>query len=86
MESNSIIMVMIAICLALIFLMIIAKPIKMMGRILLNAVLGAGGLFLANILLKPLGITVGINLLTTGFIGFLGIPGFAAAILIGAML
>lgn len=86
MESGSIIMVMILLCLALLVLMMIAKPIKIAGSILLNGVVGAFGLFIVNFLLQPMGIHIGINLLTTGFIGILGLPGFAAVVLIGAIL
>lgn len=86
MSSTTIIIAMICTCLAMIFLMILAKPVQYICRFVVNAAFGACGIFLSNLLLGPLGISVGINPLTLGFIGILGIPGFAALFFMGAVL
>ena len=41
-----------------------------------NAVLGVLGILACNFLLAPLGVTVGVNLLTVFIVGVLGVPGF----------
>lgn len=86
MQSEHVIYLMIFICLGMIFLMVISGPLKAVGKILLNGSLGAVGILLANFLLKPLGVYIGINLLTTGFVGILGLPGFAALLIMGIVL
>lgn len=86
MDSLSIIVSMIVICLAMIALLVMAKPIKLLLGIFLNSVVGAVALVVSNYILAPLGVAVGINLLTLGFIGLLGLPGFCALILIQAIL
>lgn len=86
MQSNIIIIAMICTCLAMIFLIILAKPIKYIVCFFRNALLGGAGIFLSNILLAPLGVCLGINPLTLCVIGLLGLPGFAALLFIGAVL
>lgn len=86
MDSISIIVSMIVVCLALIALLVMAKPIKVLLGIVLNSAVGAVALVVTNYILAPLGVAVGINLLTVGFIGILGLPGFFALILIQAIL
>lgn len=86
MDSNRIIMGMICICLGMMAFIMMAKPLKIIGKWCLNAALGAVGFYAANLLLQPFQISVGINLLTMGIVGILGIPGFAATILISAIL
>lgn len=86
MDSISIIVSMIVVCLALIALLVMAKPIKVLLGVILNSAVGAVALVVSNYLLAPLGVAVGINLLTVGFVGILGMPGFLALILIQAIL
>jgi inhibitor of the pro-sigma K processing machinery len=86
MDSISIIVSMIVVCLALIALLVMAKPIKLVLGLILNSAVGALALVVSNYVLAPLGVAVGINLLTVGFIGILGLPGFCALILIQAIL
>ena len=52
-------------------------PIKVLGRLLLNAVLGGIALIIVNLLGGFVGITVGINPVTALCAGILGIPGVA---------
>ncbi|MDD3570402.1 MAG: pro-sigmaK processing inhibitor BofA family protein [Lachnospiraceae bacterium] len=86
MDSITIIVSMIVVCLALISLLVMAKPLKVLLGIILNSAIGAVALMASNYVLAPLGVAVGINLLTVGFIGVLGLPGFLALILIQAIL
>lgn len=86
MDSVSVIVAMIAVCIAFIVLLCMAKPIKFMLRILLNSAVGLVALMVSNYVLAPLGVAVGINILTLGFIGILGLPGFFALILMQAIL
>lgn len=86
MDSISIIVSMIVVCLALIALLVMAKPIKVLLGVILNSAVGAVALVVSNYLLAPLGVAVGINLLTVGFVGILGLPGFLALMLIQAIL
>lgn len=86
MQSDHVIFLMIFICLGMIFLMVISGPLKAAGKILINGSLGAVGILLANLLLKPLGVYIGVNLLTTGFVGILGLPGFVALLIMGVIL
>lgn len=86
MDSNQVITAMILVCLGIMALIMIAGPIKAAAKFFLNAALGGAGFYIANLLLSPLQIFVGINFLTMGIVGVLGLPGFAAAILISAIL
>jgi len=86
MDSVSIIVTMIVVCLSLIALLVMAKPIKLLLGIILNSAVGTVALIVSNYVLAPLGVAVGINFLTVGFIGLLGLPGFCALILMQAIL
>lgn len=86
MDSNQIIYSMIFVCLGIMMLLLMAKPLKAIVRFLIGAGLGGVGFFAMNFLLQPFQIAVGINLLTMGFVGFLGLPGFAAMVFISALL
>ena len=41
-----------------------------------NMIIGAGGIFLANMALAGVGLAVGVNVITALVIGVLGVPGF----------
>jgi len=53
------------------------KPLKWVSRMAGHAVLGAGALYLCNILLGWSGLFVGVNAVTAAIAGLLGIPGVA---------
>ncbi|HCT64314.1 MAG TPA: hypothetical protein DIC60_03435 [Lachnospiraceae bacterium] len=86
MNSVSVIVTMIVVCLAFIALLFMAKPIKLILKIILNSAFGLVALMVSNYVLAPMGVAVGINFLTLGFIGLLGLPGFCALILMQAIL
>lgn len=75
MESSQIIGWMIIACLLFIVFLIFAKPLKIFAKLCINSVIGVSALFIANFLLAPIGLNVGINVFTAIFTGILGIPG-----------
>jgi len=78
--------IMIAIFGLLIVLLIMVKPIKYLFGIGINTIFGVVGIFVTNFFMAQFGVTLGINVLTLGIIGILGLPGFCAMILISALL
>lgn len=82
MESTGIITAMILVCLGLLLLIVLAKPIKFILKFLVSAVIGGFVLFLCNCL----GLSIGANLLTTAFVGFLGMPGLAGLVILSIFL
>lgn len=85
MNSTTLIVVIIAFCVGAIVLLAMAKPIKILFGVLGNMLLGAGGIVVANALMAPMGVSLGINVLTLAFTGILGMPGFCALMLISIM-
>lgn len=83
MTSSTLLLGLGAVCLALLVLVLFAGPLRAFSRFLRNALLGAFGFFAANALF---GTAVGVNLLTVGFVGILGLPGFFSLFLIQAIL
>ena len=86
MDSVSVIGTMIAAGTFFVVLVVFAKPIGILLKIFVNACIGVIGLMAANFLLAPLNFSVGINLLTAGFIGALGFPGFISLYIIKIIL
>jgi len=78
--------IIIAILGALIVLSIMIKPIRYGVEIVRNTVFAALGILITNIFMAGVGITLGINILTLGFVGMLGLPGFCAILLISVLL
>jgi len=76
MNSSDIIMMMIAACVALVILMLFSSPMRAFARVALNGTLGTIGILAANVFLAPLGLFVGVNILTVLAVGLLGLPGF----------
>lgn len=64
------------IILASVFVVLFAKPIRMIAKIVLNSAIG--GIFIAvfNFISQLFGIFIGVNVLTALTVGILGIPGF----------
>ena len=63
------------------------RQFKWLLGVIRNMVLGIGGILVVNFMLAGMGITVGINAITSLVVGLLGIPGFlllyAAQMLVG---
>lgn len=77
-DGTGIITAMILTCLALIALMVLAKPLKFLLRIGVNAIVGSGIIAL----LSTLGLPIGVNALTAAFVGLLGLPGLAGLVVL----
>jgi len=58
------------------------KPLKFLGRILLNSLIGAVILIIFNYFGQYTGVYVGVNEITALIIGILGVPGFIALLLV----
>jgi inhibitor of the pro-sigma K processing machinery len=58
------------------------KPLKFLGRLILNSFLGALFLIVFNYFGQSTGVYIGVNELTALAIGLLGIPGFVAILVL----
>ncbi|MFT8314932.1 MAG: pro-sigmaK processing inhibitor BofA family protein [Clostridium sp.] len=54
---------------------LLAWPLKILIRLIINAVLGTILLFIVNLVGAHFGFTIGINLVTALVAGFFGVPG-----------
>ncbi|MDD5946079.1 MAG: pro-sigmaK processing inhibitor BofA family protein [Clostridia bacterium] len=84
MDSSNIISTMIFVCIAVLLLTVFSRQIKTVFRILLGSVLGMAGIYAVNILFPS--VNIGINAVTAGICGLLGLPGFAVLVLAGIIL
>ncbi len=75
MDSNTLLAFLFAIILLYIVGRVLFVPIKFLGRLLMNAVIGGAVLWGLNIFGGAIGIHIGINVVTALIVGFLGIPG-----------
>lgn len=58
------------------------KPLKFIGKIILNSLIGALVLILFNYFGQYTGVHIGVNEFTALFVGLLGLPGFIALLLV----
>jgi inhibitor of the pro-sigma K processing machinery len=58
------------------------KPLKILGKIVLNSLIGALFLIVFNFFGQYTGVHIGVNEFTALTIGILGIPGFIAILLL----
>lgn len=61
---------------------IFVKPLKFLGKLVLNSILGALLLIIFNYFGQFTGVNIGVNEVTALSIGILGIPGFMAILLL----
>jgi inhibitor of the pro-sigma K processing machinery len=61
---------------------IFVKPLKFLGRLILNSLLGALFLMIFNYFGKYTGAYIGVNEVTALMLGILGIPGFIALLVV----
>ena len=77
---------MVAACVIFLACLIYTKQFKWLLGVMRNMALGIVGIFGINFLLTGVGISVGVNILTTLIVGLLGLPGllllFATQLLI----
>jgi len=57
---------------------IFVKPLKFLGRLVLNSILGALFLMIFNYFGQYTGVHIGVNEITALLLGTLGVPGFVA--------
>ncbi|MCI1930189.1 MAG: pro-sigmaK processing inhibitor BofA family protein [Clostridia bacterium] len=86
MGSTSMMFVITAAFLVLMAIIILAGPMAALLKFLLRSAVGGVMIVVADLLLKPVGIYIGLNALTVFFVGLLGIPGFFTLILIHKLL
>lgn len=65
---------------------ILLVPFKLIIKLVVNALIGGVLLVIFNLVGSPLGLNVGINVITALVVGFLGIPGLILLILIQIIL
>ncbi len=58
------------------------KPLKFLGRIILNSLIGAVILIVFNYFGRYTAVYIGVNEITALIIGILGLPGFVALLLV----
>lgn len=61
---------------------IFVTPLKFLGRLVINSLLGAVFLILFNMVGQYFNFYIGVNLITALMLGILGIPGFIAILLL----
>ena len=86
MDYSSIITWMIIICLIFVGLIMFSKPVKYILRFLIQAVCGMSLAVIANFMLSPFGVAIGLNYLTFFITGLLGLPGFVTLYIMTWML
>ena len=72
---ESILSVVVPVVLVLVFIRLLAAPIKILGKLAINSLSGFVCLWLLNLVSGITGIVFEINLITCLLVGFLGIPG-----------
>ena len=86
MDFNSIIAYIACIIFLFIFGKIFIVPIKTILRLVINSVLGGIIIFIINLLGAMCNFHIGLNLITSIFVGILGIPGAVVIIIIKLLL
>lgn len=66
----------------LVFAGLFLKPIRVVMKLVLNTLLGALALFLANLIGGPAGFRIALNVYTAFIVGVLGIPGFVLLVIL----
>ena len=82
MDFNNIIVYIACIFFLFIFGKIFIVPIKTILKLVLNSVLGGVVIFLINFIGAYFNFHIGLNLVTSIFVGFLGIPGVVVIVLL----
>ncbi len=68
--------------LALVVVVILRKPLKIVLKLALNTVIGFFALFVVNWLGAYIGVTVAVNWINAVIVGVLGVPGVALILLL----
>ena len=86
MDFNNIITYIACIFFLFIFGKIFIVPIKIILKLLINSILGGVTIYIINLIGSIWGFHIGLNLVTSIFIGILGIPGAIAIVIIRLLL
>lgn len=86
MDFNSIIAYIACVFFLFIFGKLFIVPIKTILKLIVNSVLGGITIFIINLIGSIWGFRIGLNLVTSIFIGILGIPGVIVIIIIKLIL
>ena len=65
-----------------VLLNVLFRPVRAIFALILNTILGWAGLYIFNFLFSPLGMVIGINLVSATTVGVLGIPGLILLIVL----
>lgn len=82
MDFNSIITYVACILFLFIFGKVFVVPIKIIWKLIINSVLGGLFIFIINLIGSYFNFHIGLNLITSIFIGILGIPGAIVIVII----
>ena len=82
MDFNSIVAFVACICFLFIFGKIFIVPIKIIWKLVINSVLGGLIIFIINCIGSFWGFHIGLNFITSIFVGLLGIPGAIVIVII----
>ena len=66
----------------LVLLNMLFRPVRAVFALILNTILGWAGLYIFNFIFSPLGLAIGINLVSATTVGVLGIPGLILLIVL----
>lgn len=69
--------IVIVVVFAFLFIKLIATPMRLILKLLINAACGFVALFLLNMIAEITGVIFEINFLTSAIVGILGLPGVA---------
>ena len=72
--------------LLLILIRIFIKPVKICLFLTLNSILGGVGLYIFNLFGAKIGLTLGINIVTSAVCGLLGVPGLVMLTMLKVLL
>jgi len=82
MDFNSIIAYIACIFFLFIFGKIFVVPIKIIWKLVINSLLGGGIIFVINLIGSYFNFHIGLNFITSIFVGILGIPGAIVIVII----
>ena len=71
-----------AIALLALVIKVFSTPLKLMSKVVLNTLLGLGGLALLNAAAPLTGLRLGLNLFNALVVGILGVPGIGLLLLV----
>jgi len=86
MQPSFVIFSMIIVFAFLMLFVVMAGPLTALFKFIIRSFIGAGIIYLCNIVFSPFNIYIGVNVLTACIVGFLGIPGLGSLIIISRIL